>query len=90
MGAVPEEEGSNPVESRSKNPTGQVLLRASEDTRRRHMSFEDPDFDPVAYINDRFPDGTTVSPLPGVHLKTTLCARVPFIRCCFRCRGISV
>lgn len=23
----------------------------------RHMLFEDTEFDPVAYINDRFPDG---------------------------------
>lgn len=30
------------------------------DRRRRQMSFEDPSFDPIVYINDRFPDGTIV------------------------------
>lgn len=28
--------------------------------RRQQMSFEDQNFDPVAYINDRFPDGVLI------------------------------
>ncbi len=36
---------------------GNRVSYPSTERNGRHVAFEDQEFDPVAYINDRFPDG---------------------------------